>query len=376
MIPDDPESENTEGKDTYWKLKWSDEFDGTALDTTKWDYQYGNGSVFGVAGWGNNEKQWYTDGTTDNVKVEDGSLVIIAKKDSAHGDGTTYSSGKLYTLGNDYFFDSENNEPLFSTKYGRVEAKMTLPAGKSAQEVTFTVPAGQTVQYGTVQFLTGTDATGVRLDNISMKRLTNLNVDYRNIKVYPLKNGSVTTETNISLRNISLCVANTPIMQAPDMKLSGIKRVGEDLVLPLTYAADTEEAYLAAEKTAVITAEDGSETTVTPVVKAVRNNKDITLSWNAVANAAGYDVYRAADGKNFVKAASVTATAYTDKALAVGSYSYKVVAKGSGFYKDSADSNVAATDITVVKVESVQLSATALTINKGKTAVLTAAVLL
>ena len=33
------------------------------------------------------------------------------------------------TEGKDYFFDSENNEPLFSTKYGRVEAKMTLPAG-------------------------------------------------------------------------------------------------------------------------------------------------------------------------------------------------------------------------------------------------------
>lgn len=876
VIPDDPESENTEGKDTYWKLKWSDEFDGTALDTTKWDYQYGNGSVFGVAGWGNNEKQWYTDGTTDNVKVEDGSLIITAKKDSAHGDGTTYSSGKLYTLGNDYFFDSENNEPLFSTKYGRVEAKMTLPAGtgywpafwmmpvdsvytgwpcsgeidimeargrltgsvdgtihygntypnkkssggsynsnmkgdnaqnfdmteehvyalewlpgcmkwyvddecfytatnwfstteknadnftypapfdqqfyillnlavggdydggrldetidnvqmkvdyvrvydlcddaegtvhdytadektvtaasssstgallggvvgetnflsgdltqarkvsgddtpenkgwylmagtggdasvaaadggakvsigaagqntysvqlmhqfpltqgyeyeltfdakadkeksitaqmsdyvytsfigswskysdafsvpltknwktytyhfvmtdatdeaarlelnlgagttdsvyfrnaslkaigayegesedkekeplksgehiyngtfdqgnnqneqkeytrlrfwktiggatavvdggtrevslgagtsaeagieqinvqmlqadtyqitfdadadaertftvktvgndgtvyadkaltlpagKSAQEVTFTVPAGQTVQYGTVQFLTGTDATGVRLDNISMKRLTNLNVDYSNIKVYPLKNGSfangldgwtgyngtpvsvengvctvtasntgaepwnrmlvsdfiqmqeglsytlkydikadkanqtitakiettdgsyhalcseefapttswqtheinfiadrsgsmefkyilgsVTTETNISLRNISLCVANTPIKQAPDMVVTGIKRVGEDLVLPLTYAAGTEEAYLAAEKTAVITAEDGSETTVTPIVSGAA----LTIPKTAFAKEGKYAV--------------------------------------------------------------------------------------
>lgn len=138
------------------------------------------------------------------------------------------------------------------------------------------------------------------------------------------------------------------------------------------------------QATITVTTKDGNKTaecsiTVTqvlqaPVVKAVRNNKDITLSWNAVENAAGYDVYKATDGKNFVKAASVTTAAYTDKALAVGSYSYKVVAKGSGFYKDSADSNVAAADITVVKVTGVQLSAAALTINKGRTAVLTAAV--
>lgn len=138
------------------------------------------------------------------------------------------------------------------------------------------------------------------------------------------------------------------------------------------------------QATITVTTKDGNKTaecsiTVTqvlqaPVVKAVRNNKDITLSWNAVENAAGYDVYKATDGKNFVKAASVTTAAYTDKALAVGSYSYKVVAKGSGFYKDSADSNVAAADITVVKVTGVQLSAATLTINKGRTAVLTAAV--
>ena len=43
VIPDDPESENTEGKDTYWKLKWSDEFDGTTYSSGKL-YTLGNRS--------------------------------------------------------------------------------------------------------------------------------------------------------------------------------------------------------------------------------------------------------------------------------------------------------------------------------------------
>lgn len=46
-----PESANQEKKDTYWKLVWSDEFNDGKLDTSKWGYQVGNGSAYGVAGW-------------------------------------------------------------------------------------------------------------------------------------------------------------------------------------------------------------------------------------------------------------------------------------------------------------------------------------
>lgn len=53
-------------------LVWSDEFDGSQVDTSKWTYQTGDG------GWGNNEWQNYTAG--DNVEVNNGVLKIIAKK--------------------------------------------------------------------------------------------------------------------------------------------------------------------------------------------------------------------------------------------------------------------------------------------------------
>lgn len=44
-----------------WKLVWSDEFNGKKLDTTKWSYQLGTGSQYGLESWGNNEQQYYTD---------------------------------------------------------------------------------------------------------------------------------------------------------------------------------------------------------------------------------------------------------------------------------------------------------------------------
>lgn len=119
-----PESANTEGKDTYWKLVWSDEFNDGKLDTTKWGYQVGNGSAYGVAGWGNNELEYYTDG--ENVTFEDGKLVITAKKNNQHG--SEWTSAKLWTQGQEYY-DGKTDEPLFAKKYGRIEAKMSLPEG-------------------------------------------------------------------------------------------------------------------------------------------------------------------------------------------------------------------------------------------------------
>ena len=49
-----------------WNLVWSDEFEGTSVDVSKWnvrDREWGSG---------NNELQWYK---ADDVSVLDGSLV-------------------------------------------------------------------------------------------------------------------------------------------------------------------------------------------------------------------------------------------------------------------------------------------------------------
>ncbi|OOV16293.1 family 16 glycosylhydrolase [Flavobacterium sp. LM4] len=95
----------------YTNLVWSDEFntDG-APDTAKWGYNLGTGDN----GWGNNEKQNYTNSAT-NVIVQGGSLKITAKKESSGG--AAYSSARLV---------SDNK---FKFTYGKVEIRAKLPIG-------------------------------------------------------------------------------------------------------------------------------------------------------------------------------------------------------------------------------------------------------
>lgn len=92
-------------------LVWSDEFNGSSIDTSKWGYEIGTGS----SGWGNNEQQYYTN-RTDNAYVTDGALHIRAKKES-YG-GMNYTSARLNTNGK------------FTFKYGYVEARMALPSSQ------------------------------------------------------------------------------------------------------------------------------------------------------------------------------------------------------------------------------------------------------
>ena len=96
-----------------WQLVWSDEFDGTSVDPTKWTYDIGNGAN----GWGNNELQYYTSRAT-NVYVASGLLHIVARKEVPKYNGFDYTSAKLKTQG------------LFSKKYGRFEFRARLPQGQ------------------------------------------------------------------------------------------------------------------------------------------------------------------------------------------------------------------------------------------------------
>jgi len=67
---------------TEWVQVWSDEFDGAAgqrVDATKWSYDIGDGCPAGLCGWGNHEKEYYTD-STDNIALNGaGQLQIVAR---------------------------------------------------------------------------------------------------------------------------------------------------------------------------------------------------------------------------------------------------------------------------------------------------------
>jgi beta-glucanase (GH16 family) len=90
------------------KLVWEENFDKPILDETVWNYELGDGCP-NLCGWGNNERQIYT---TQNHDIEDGKLIIHAKKE-----GNIYSSTKITTKDKKVF------------QYGRMEARAKLPVG-------------------------------------------------------------------------------------------------------------------------------------------------------------------------------------------------------------------------------------------------------
>jgi beta-glucanase (GH16 family) len=100
-------TQNTNG--TEWKVVWSDEFDGSALNTTKWTYDIGNW------GWGNNELQYYTEGRAKNARIENGNLIIEARKD---GMGGKWTSTRLTTRGKVSFL------------YGKIEFRAKVPPNR------------------------------------------------------------------------------------------------------------------------------------------------------------------------------------------------------------------------------------------------------
>jgi len=88
---------------------WSDEFDGTALNTADWTYETGGN------GWGNSELQYYKSGT-DNAYLSTGKLVIEAKEEGFSG--SSYTSARLITQNKQFF------------KYGRIDIRAKLPEGQ------------------------------------------------------------------------------------------------------------------------------------------------------------------------------------------------------------------------------------------------------
>jgi len=122
--PEPPLAPNTP-RDTSLKLVWSDEFDGPANappDATKWRADVGDGCAAGICGWGNNEREYYTD-DRENVALDgNGQLVIVARVAPAgrtcYYGACRYTSAKLTTRG------------LAYAAPGRVEARIRLPAGQ------------------------------------------------------------------------------------------------------------------------------------------------------------------------------------------------------------------------------------------------------
>jgi beta-glucanase (GH16 family) len=104
-----------------WELVWSDEFDGQALDRSKWEFEVN------ASGGGNRELQYYV---TNNLSVRDGFLTIEARQERYTGPAGTrdYTSSRIRTR--------RKGDWL----YGRIEVRAKLPKGKGIWPAIWMMP--------------------------------------------------------------------------------------------------------------------------------------------------------------------------------------------------------------------------------------------
>lgn len=104
-----------------WKLVWSDEFERDGLpDPQRWSYDVGG------HGWGNAELQFYTPARRENARVEDGHLIIEARRET--WEGMDYTSARLVTKGKGDW------------SHGRFEIRAKLPEGRGTWPAIWMLP--------------------------------------------------------------------------------------------------------------------------------------------------------------------------------------------------------------------------------------------
>jgi beta-glucanase (GH16 family) len=102
-----------------WKLVWSDEFNGSGLpDPAHWTNEVGFIR--------NREAQFYTAGREENARLEDGKLIIEARKEHFKNNAGTRRGPEFA----EYTSASLNTRGLASWTYGRIEVRARLPQGR------------------------------------------------------------------------------------------------------------------------------------------------------------------------------------------------------------------------------------------------------
>ncbi len=94
---------------TGWQLVWSDEFNDPSINSANWGFEHGLVR--------NHEAQFYTD-RPENARIENGNLVIEARRESY--EGAAYTSASLLTAGK------------HSWQYGRFEIRAKIPTASGS----------------------------------------------------------------------------------------------------------------------------------------------------------------------------------------------------------------------------------------------------
>ena len=116
---ENPADLNKRSSAAHGELIWKDEFQGETIDKEKWSAQTGNGFTLSngtyIAGWGNDELQYYTELGKNSVQ-KNGEMHLIAKKESYQS--FQYTSARIVTRGK------------FNFQYGRIDIRAKLPEGQ------------------------------------------------------------------------------------------------------------------------------------------------------------------------------------------------------------------------------------------------------
>jgi len=125
-----------------WELVWSDDFDKPGLpDGAKWDYETGFIR--------NNEKQFYTRARKENARVENGMLVIEAKREQRNNALSVDSAARSRRDrgASSVLADAEYTSASLTTRgkatwtYGRIEVRAKLPSGRGTWPAIWTLGA-------------------------------------------------------------------------------------------------------------------------------------------------------------------------------------------------------------------------------------------
>src|SRR5690606_8308152 len=120
-----------------WELVWSDEFDGTAIDSEKWSHEVN------CAGGGNNELQCYT-ARAENSYLADGQLHIVARAETysgpAHFDDDPAYNAEDTSKTQPYTSARLRSKHKGDWKYGRMEISAKMPHGQGIWPAIWMMP--------------------------------------------------------------------------------------------------------------------------------------------------------------------------------------------------------------------------------------------
>nr|WP_314446240.1 glycoside hydrolase family 16 protein [uncultured Sphingomonas sp.] len=134
-----PGTSREPAREQGWQLIWSDEFEGSAVDPAKWDFDRD------CWGGGNSERQCYTDRPA-NAAVAGGLLTITARQERFTGPALPAhmrTSATVEQATKDYTSARLVTRGKAAWRYGRIEVRAKLPAGQGTWPAIWMLPEEQ-----------------------------------------------------------------------------------------------------------------------------------------------------------------------------------------------------------------------------------------